>query len=204
MKTILTLIIGFLYSAIAFAQQNNSCGFERLFNLKEGLSKEAVKDSVSNIQGFTLLNTTAPQKKPVNAITGKTGLKEMLIYSIDAAQCLNGVNSKLQLEFTEGKLSKAYIQTAFASTDYYEMFDNFTALRNSIKPGWEREKEIKASSGNLVSTGFDYSKAKKNNLKADKITLQYIHTKPGNGYGIYLLQLSWINTANTGVETIAY
>jgi hypothetical protein len=204
MKTIFTLIIGVLYSAIAFAQQNNSCGFERLFNLKEGFSKEAVIDSISNIEGFTLLNTTAQQKKSANATTSKTAVKEMLIYSIDAAQCFRGINSKLQLEFTEGKLSKAYIQTTFASADYYEMLDNFTALRNNIKPGWEREKEIKASSGNLVSTGFDYSKAKQSNLKTDKISLQYIHTKPGNSYGIYLLQLSWINIANTGVETIVY
>lgn len=203
MKTVFTLLFGFLYSAGVFAQQNAGCTFERLFNLKTGLSKEVVKDSLSRMHGFTLVSTTL-QTKASNAVAQKTNSKEILVYRIDAGECFNGANSKLQLEFAEDKLNKALIQTEFARADYYDMLDNFTALRNKIKPGWEREKEIKATSGNLVSSGFDYSKAKQPNHKTEKVSLQYIHTKPAEGYGIYLLQLSWINPTGAAIETISY
>ena len=111
---------------------------------------------------------------------------------------------KQRFEFLNNKLAKAYVQTEFARTDYYQMLDNFNALRNFLKQHLEKEKETKSSSADLISTGFDYSKAKQSTTISDKIALQYISTKPGKGYGIYLLQLNWVNSSNTDIEKIVY
>ncbi|CAN5550808.1 hypothetical protein BH10BAC2_BH10BAC2_40490 [soil metagenome] len=192
MKTILSLLIFILFGCGSIAQQNASYAFERLFNLKEGLSKEAVADSITNIYNLD----------PVSA--GRNNSSSILIYKTETIACFKGSGSKLQFEFINNKLYKAYIQTEFARADYYEMLDNFNALRSMIKPGWEHEKEIKYAMDNLVSTGYDYSKAKQTKSKTDKISLQYINTKPDKGFGIYLLQLSWINSSHGGIESIVY
>lgn len=201
MKTILTLLIAVLFSCGGMAQLSSPCVFESLFNLKEGVSKEAVADSIKNIYGLQPLNSSA-QDNITNSGTSNTVSKKFLIYSTETMECFKGNNGKLYFEFINNRLSKAYIQTEFARADYYEMLDNFNALRSIIKPRWEREKEIKRSLDNLVSTGYDYSKAKQ--AKADNLSLQYIHSKPDKGYGIYLLQLSWINSNKAGIEAIVY
>lgn len=203
MKTILVLLIAVLFSCGGMAQLSSSCVFESLFTLKEGISKEAVADSIKNIYGLQPLNSRA-QDNIIHTGNSNKISKELLIYSTETMECFKGNNSKLYFEFINNRLSKACIQTEFARADYYEMLDNFNALRSILKPRWEHEKEIKSSLDNLVSTGYDYSKAKQAKSKAENLSLQYIHTKPDKGYGIYLLQLSWINNSKKGIETIVY
>lgn len=192
MKTILTLLINALFSCAAMAQQNASCAFERLFNLQEGLSKEALTDSMRSIYHLD----------PVKA--GSNNTSSLLIYKMETIPCFKGSGSKLQFEFVNNKLHSAYMQTEFARADYYEMLDSFNALRSTIRLGWEHEKEIKYVMDNLVSTGYNYSKAKHVKSKTEKISLHYISTKPDKGFGVYLLQLSWINSSTAGIESIAY
>lgn len=188
MKTILSLLAFILFSCSSMAQEISTCIFDRLFSLKEGLSKEAVTDSIRNMYNIDPVNSNG----------------SALIYKAGAIACFKGSGIRLQFEFVNNTLRKAFIQTEFARADYYEMLDNFNALRNMIKPGWVHEKEIKYAMDNLVSTGYDYSKARQVKSQADKISLQYISTKPDKGYGIYLLKLSWINSSATGIESIAY
>ncbi|MEP6844428.1 MAG: hypothetical protein ABI861_00420 [Panacibacter sp.] len=187
MKTILILLIGFFCSYNIVAQQSSSCSFDRLFNLKKGLSKHTVVDSVKNIYGLAPNNTS---------------IKEQLIYDTKDIQCLNVGTSIIQFDFKNDKLEKAYIQSNFARADYYQMLDDVNALRNIIKTTYLREKEQKFSSGSLVANGYDFTKP--NKVSADKISLRYINTKPDKGYGVYLLQVLWIHTGNDGIETIMY
>jgi len=202
MKTVF-LLLCLICSYCAGAQLNTSCALERLFSLKEGLSKEAVADSIKSIYSTVPSNSYIQR----NAGTGRnvnSAIKETVIYTIKAAPCINGADAQLQFEYVNNKLQKAYLQTVFVRADYYDMLDNFNAFRNIIKPGWEREKEFKQSAGNLVSTGYDYSRARQSKSQTDRISLQYICTKPGKGYGTYLLQLTWVNADNSGFEAIVY
>jgi hypothetical protein len=203
MKTVFLLLSCLICSYCAPAQLNVSCAPERLFSLREGLSKEAVADSIKSMYNIVSSNSYI-QRAAETGRSANTAIKETVIYTIKAGACINGTNGKLQFEYVNNKLQKAYLQTIFARADYYDMLDSFNILRNMIKPGWEREKEFKQSADNLVSTGYDYSKAKQSKSKTEKISLQYISTKPGKGYGIYLLQLTWVNTGNSGFETIVY
>ncbi|QEC67753.1 hypothetical protein FRZ67_10765 [Panacibacter ginsenosidivorans] len=195
MKTILILFITAFLGINASAQQDGYCGLERLFALNKNLSKEAIADSVKNIYGAEALNINT---------AGNSAPKELLIYHIRNSECFNGNNIRLRFEFLNNKLVKAYMQTEFARTDYYQMLDNFNALRNFLRLHWEKEKEIKFSSTDLISTGFDFTKPKQSITISDKIALQYINTRPDKGYGIYLLRLSWVNSNNADIENIVY
>jgi hypothetical protein len=195
MKTILTFFIATVLGISAWAQKDGNCGLERLFALKNDLSKEVVADSVITIYGTEALNIS---------VAGNSGQKDILIYSIKNNECFKGNNVRLRFEFLNNKLVKAYMQTEFARADYYQMLDNFNALRNFLKQHLEKEKETRLSSTDLISTGFDYSKVRQSTTISDKIALRYINTKPDKGYGIYLLQLSWVNSSDAGIENIVY
>jgi len=202
MKTIIIFLIGFFFIIDAEAQENIYCGLEKVFMLNNGLSKEAVIDSIKNNYHITPFNIIAGNSEATDNKNSST--QNLLIYKIQNNECFHGSNTKLQFEFINNKLVKAFIETEFARVDYYDMLDNFNVLRNELRQNWQHEKETKSTSGTLISTGFDYSKAKDTKSIADRISLHYINTKPGNGYGIYLLQLNWINTTNAGIETIVY
>ena len=195
MKTVFALFITTCLGLSAWAQKDGYCGLERLFALKNNLSKEAVADSVKNIYGAEALNVS---------VLNNAEQKESLIYSVNRSECLNGNSVRIKFEFLNNKLVKAYMQTEFARADYYPMLDNFNLLRNFIKQHWEKEKETKFFSADLVSTGFEYNKPKQSAFISDKISLQYINTKPDKGYGIYLLQINWINSSNADIENIVY
>jgi hypothetical protein len=194
-------LMGFFFIMHANAQENIYCGLEKAFMLTDGLSKEAVIDSIENNYHITPLDIPAGNSTGTDK---NSRTKDLLIYKLENNKCFQGNNTKLQFEFINNKLVNAFIETEFARADYYDMLDNFNILRNELRQNWQHEKETKNTSGSLISTGFDYTKAKDAKSIANKISLHYINTKPGFGYGIYLLQLNWINTINSGIETIVY
>jgi hypothetical protein len=201
MKAIMIFLLGFFFIVHANAQENIYCGLEKVFMLTDGLSKEAIIDSIENNYHITPLDIS---KRNSTGSDKNSRTKDLLIYKLENNKCFHGSNTKLQFEFINNKLVNAFIETEFARVDYYDMLDNFNILRNELRQNWQHEKETKNTSGSLISTGFDYTKAKDAKSIANKISLHYINTKPGFGYGIYLLQLNWINTINSGIETIVY
>jgi len=189
-----------MFTVLVHAQQDAYCGLTKLFSLHIGLSKEAIIDSVKlnyNIQQLRTSTTTGSNER-------KNGAREFLIYKLQNNSCLQGNNTSIQFEFINNKLVNAFIQTEFARADYYALNDNFTALRNMLKQNWQREKETKNASDNLMSTGFVYSKSRNESSNIESILLHYINTKPGKGYGIYLLRLNWVNNTVDDTKEIAY
>jgi hypothetical protein len=198
MKTMLSLLVALFLAANVHAQ-DAYCGLSKLFLLPTSSTKEAIIDSIKNyykIEPLYNRNATTHSKK--------TEAKELLIYKLQNNNCFQGNNTKIQFEFINNKLVNAFIQTEFARADYYALTDNMTYLRQLLKQNWHREKETKSTSDNLVSTGFVYSKAKDANTKVENILLHFISTKPGKGYGIYLLQLNWINNNSNYIQEIVY
>lgn len=191
MKTTLYIFVFFIFSKAVQAQQTDFCGLQKLLSINSQLSEKAVEDSL-NKMGF--------QKVSVNNSTQKS----ILVYTLKNIECLNNNHFTIQFEFLNNKIIKAQAQTEFPRTDQYEMMESFNKLRSYLKQKWEKEKEAKSSSADLVSNGFNYSKAKDENLTSDKITLQYINTKPGKGYGVYLLRLTWLGSNANNVEQIFY
>ena len=203
MKTVCFFFVSLLACIAVKAQTTNYCGLEKLFTINSGISKQAVIDSIKKNYALYLLNDNIiniPEKAGKNIDDNM----EVVIYKIKNSDCFRGDNSKLQFEFVNDKLVKAFIETKFARSDYYDMIDNFNSLRSLLKQEWKHEKQIKTMSGNLVNTGFDYSKAITTGATAEKISLHYINTKPDKGYGVYLLELDWVNTTNNNLESIAY
>ena len=200
MKTILSLLV-VLFAVNVYAQQDAYCGLAKLFSLHNGSSKEAIIDSIKSYYNIEPLYNPA---KNATISQRKTEAKELLIYKLKNNNCFQGNNTRIQFEFINNKLVNAFIQTEFARADYYALTDNFTALRRALQQNWQREKKIKNTSGDLISTGFIYSKAKDKNTNIENISLHYINTKPGKGYGIYLLQLNWISNSSDNIKEIAY
>lgn len=170
---------------------------ESILALGAGSSKDAVTNAVKNIDGITTISSNEQnplaQDYKKNATTNET-----LIYKINSGNCFRGNNTLIRFEFENGKLFKAYITTQFANVDYYDMQDNFNALRNMLKASFENEKQTKKTSGILISNGYTFSN-KRNKAKTE---LTYISGQEKKG--IYLLQLSWVNEHNEGIETILY
>lgn len=188
MKTFFTFLL--LLPAVFCAKaQDSSYEIERLLSLHSGLSTKAVSDSLQNMQSFKMISSKT------------TGNTTIAAYSIDKSEML-GREAIVYLTFSNGLLSVGYLQATFKRADFYELQDKVTGIRTYLNKNWEKERERKETSANLVSTGYEYSKAKKNFQKISKVNLQYIYTKPGKGEGIYLLRLDWI--ADTAPENILY
>lgn len=192
MKTTLYVFVFFLFSQVAQAQQNDFCGLQKLLSINSQLSEKAVEDSINKTGTFQKVsfNNTNPQKT-------------LLVYTAKNIDCFNG-HVTLKFEFTNDKLVNAQAETEFARTDQYELMDQVNKLRSFLKQNWEKEKEAKSSSTDLISNGYNYSKPKNQLLTSDKISLQYINTKQGKGYGVYLLRLSWLGSNAANLEQILY
>jgi hypothetical protein len=84
------------------------------------------------------------------------------------------------------------------------MTSNFNSLRNSIKPHWKFESQITLSGDNFMGFGYDYSKTKKITAKTEKVSLQYVDSKINDATGSYLLEVIWVNLANTRMDSSNY
>jgi len=201
------LILLFLISALAVtinAQQSQPCAFQRLFKFKPGMSKPVVLDSINRTFQLTIDKQQVEKLPPYKGTGGDSITKEVVSYRIDNAPCFKGRASKLYLQFADNKLYKAYIVTEYPKSAYQEMISNFNSLRSSIKPYWKYEKETKVSGSNTLGFGYDYTKVQKPNAKTEKVSLQYVDQQTDKSSVPYLLEVIWINLANTRMENSNY
>jgi hypothetical protein len=168
------------------------------------MSKMIVMDSVNKTYNLTIFNRQVEKLPPYKATGGDSIVKEIIVYKIDESPCFKGHSSKLQLEFADDKLYKAYLSTTYPKSTYNEMISNFNSLRSSIKPHWQFESETKLSGGNIVGFGYDYSKTKKITNKTEKVSLQYVDSKSNDPNSSYQLEVIWANLANTRMEGSNY
>ena len=181
MKTIFPILF-FLLTGMGAAAQRNMEEITQLVSLKSGLSKQAVADSLKNI-------------KPLSILSDRTmGNKTIITCRLAKSEDMGGREAFIYLTFLNGLLSDGYLQATFKRADFYDLEDNFRLIRAYLNENWEKEKEKKTASANLVSTGYEYSKAKHDFQKNANINLQYIYSKPGKGEGVYMLRLGWISS----------
>lgn len=204
MQKIILILFCFISSAVVQAQNNIPCGFQRLFTFKPGMNKMTVVDSVNKTYKLSIISRKSEKLPPYKGTGGDSIIKEMIVYNIEGSPCFQGRGSRLQLEFADDKLYKAYISTSYPKSAYNEMVENFNMLRGSIKPHWKFENEIKLAGNNIIGFGFDYSKTKKATVKTEKVTLQYVDSKSNDQNSSYLLEVIWANLEGTRMEGSNY
>jgi hypothetical protein len=203
LKTTLVLLVSTLvYSANA--QESTPCGFQRLFKFKPGMTKAVVLDSVNKTFQLTINKQQVEKLPPYKGTGGDSIIKEVISYKADSAPCFKGRNSTLYLQFADNKLYKAYLVTEYPKSAYQEMITNFNSLRGSIKPYWKYEKETKISGNNTLGFGYDYTKVEKPTNKTEKVSLQYVDQQTDKSNVPYLLEVLWVNLANTRMESSNY
>jgi len=202
-KSILIFIFILSNSALLYAQDTSNCGFEVLFNIKAGMSKGEAMDLLGKDYQANLVTRELEKLAPYQGSTDSI-VNERLIYTRDVTPCFNGANTKVQLEFADNVLFKAYISTTYPKTSYEDMMANFNSLKKVIKAKWTYEKEIKISGENMLGFGYDYTKTKKTTAKPEKISLHYIDYETNNPTSNYILEVLWANLKNTKMNSSNY
>ncbi len=198
----------FVFCLFTFAYTTNAqtptCGFQRLFTFKPGMSKTVVLDSVDKTYQLPVTEKRIEKLPPYKETGGDSIVNEIIVYDIKNSSCLKGSDTKLFLEFADDKLYKAYFVTEYSKSAYQDMIDNFNSLRGSIKPFWKYEKSIKLSGENMIGFGYDYSKVSRSTLKTEKVSLQYVDVQTNNSSSPYQLEILWANLEGTRMEGSNY
>jgi hypothetical protein len=204
MRKMILILFCFTACYVAKAQTTSPCAFESLFTFTPGMNKMTVMDSVNKTYKLDIFSRTVEKLPPYKGTGTDSIVKEIIVYKIAGSACFKGSDTRLQLEFADDKLYKAYLSTVYPKTNYNEMISNFNSLRNSIKPHWQFESGIKISGENLLGAGFDYSKTKKITNKTEKVSLQYVDSKANDLNSSFLLEVIWVNLGNTRMQNSNY
>jgi hypothetical protein len=202
-KIILALLLSYFINT-AGAQENQACVFQSLFTFEPGMNKMIVLDSINKTYQISIVNHKVSKIPPYKGSGGDSIMKEVVTYNITGSPCFKGHNSRLHLEFADSKLYKVFIITEYIKGDYQDMISNFTSLRNSIKPHWKFEKETRVTGANMHGFGYDYTKVKNASSKTEKVSLQYMDMQTNKNIGSYQLEVTWVNLANTRMESSYY
>ena len=197
--TLKTILIFLCLSAgyIVNAQTGPPCAFQSLFTFEPGMNKMVVMDSINKTYKLKVVSRKTENIK--SSTDGNPIVKEVVAYTIDGSACFKGHNSKLQLEFADDKLYKAYLSTVYSKSTYSELISNFNSLRSSIKPHWEFENGIKLSGKNTTGFGYMYARTKKTPI-LEQVTLQYTDYNTNDANSSYILEVVWANVTNTRMK----
>ena len=179
------------------AQTSPPCAFQSLFTFEPGMNKMVVMDSINKTYKLKVASRKTESIKSSTA--GNPIIKEVVAYTVDESPCFKGQNSKLQLEFADDKLYKAYLSTVYSKSTQSEMITNFNSLRSSIKPHWEFESGIKLSGKNTTGFGYMYARTKTNPIM-EQVTLQYTDYNTNDANSSYILEVVWANLSNTRMK----